>query len=57
LTSLRADYDQQIKALVALSAIAEPELRSRLAARVDNSPNRLNSALPACRPRCLAQTS
>lgn len=33
LTSLRADYDQQIKALVALSGIAEPELRSRLAAR------------------------
>lgn len=33
LTGLRADYDQQIKALVALSGIAEPELRSRLAAR------------------------
>jgi NodT family efflux transporter outer membrane factor (OMF) lipoprotein len=29
---LRADYDQQIKALVALSAMAEPELRARLAA-------------------------
>lgn len=33
LISQRADYDQQIKALVALSGIAEPELRSRLAAR------------------------
>lgn len=33
LTGLRADYDQQIKALVALSGIAETELRSRLATR------------------------
>lgn len=33
LTGLRAEYDQQIKALVALSGIAEAELRSRLAAR------------------------
>jgi NodT family efflux transporter outer membrane factor (OMF) lipoprotein len=32
LTSLRADYDQQIKALVALSGISEAELRSRLVA-------------------------
>lgn len=33
LTSLRADYDQQIKALVALSGIAEADLRNRLAKR------------------------
>jgi len=33
LTDLRSAYDQQIKALVALCGINEPELRNRLAAR------------------------
>jgi NodT family efflux transporter outer membrane factor (OMF) lipoprotein len=50
LIGLRSDYDQQIKALVALTAISEPDLRVRLAADTgrDHDPARLRIAsLPA----------